>query len=55
MSRDPYATYNNLTLAQLYKLTPSIGQGAWAAYFSTAGLAIDGRLPSGIIACLHSH
>lgn len=39
---DPYATYNNLTLAQLYALTPNIDQEAWDAYFTNAGLQIDG-------------
>jgi hypothetical protein len=39
---DPYATYNNLTLAQLYALTPNIAQEAWDAYFTNAGLQIDG-------------
>jgi putative endopeptidase len=39
--RDPYATYNNLTLAQLYALTPNIAQEAWDAYFTNAGLHID--------------
>jgi putative endopeptidase len=39
--RDPYATYNNLTLQQLYNLAPSISQAAWKAYFFTANIAID--------------
>jgi len=39
---DPYATYNNLTLQQLYTLTPTIPRDAWRYYFQQAGLSPDG-------------
>lgn len=39
--RDPYATYNNLTLAQLYALTPNIPAEAWQSYFKYAGIPLD--------------
>jgi hypothetical protein len=47
IGRDPYATYNNLTLAQLYALTPNIPAEAWQSYFKYAGIPLGKPPPFG--------